>query len=285
MTTYLTKVWSFGVPAEPLTFGADGWRRRAREQLKPGDLVVLVGTKAHPTAEADRGLLLGIKEPTTEPVRSLDFDVETRPEYFDENKQYRLPFGLLIRRAWRLIDRPSLEEMSDRAFAMDSVSGLVELTDDEAAKVAKLRREEVPVLEPSVRARGRIEGFEAGRRMIAPPPTTMRRGIMHLRSAPAYTYAMQIVGPSRPCFKIGWAFDFKLRARQFNQAAMPEIGGLRYRPSLNHLWDTARQAYGMEQRLLDHFRAHRHSANHEILHDVIYKTLEAVWIEFVRRPR
>jgi hypothetical protein len=48
---------------------------------------------------------------------------------------------------------------------------------------------------------------------------------MHLRRAPAYTYLMAIEGTERTAFKIGWAFDYRIRQQQFNQAALPEIGG------------------------------------------------------------
>lgn len=79
---------------------------------------------------------------------------------------------------------------------------------------------------------------------------------------------MEVVGAARPSFKIGWAFDVKVRARQFNQAAMPPIGGLRYEPRLSQEWGTAREAYRVERKLLERFKAKRHPENHEILYDV-----------------
>ena len=53
--TFMTKVWDFGAPVGPLQFSSEGWRRNAREVLRPGDIVVLVGTKGEETAEDDRG--------------------------------------------------------------------------------------------------------------------------------------------------------------------------------------------------------------------------------------
>lgn len=285
MTVYMTKVWGFQEPVGPLQFSLEGWRVRAREVLRPGDLVVLVGTKGEPTAEAERGLLLGLMEPTTEPVMSMDFEMQTRPQDYDEEQKYRWPFGLLNRRAWRLIDRPPLEEVSNRHFNMDSALGLVELTDEEASRILVLRREEASLLEPVVRARARIDGSAAARKRASPPPTTTRRGVMHMRRAPAYTYAMEVVGASLPSFKIGWAFDYGLRARQFNQAAMPEIGGLKYKPVLFHLWDTAQDAYRMEQKMLAGFGHKRHAANHEIVHGVTYDELQAAWLGYVKPQR
>jgi hypothetical protein len=221
-------------------------------------------------------------EPSKEPVMSLDFDVRRAPHDFDDEGNYRWPFGLLNRRAWIFEDRPRLKEISERSFSMDSALGIVPLTDDEGEKVLVLRRREVELLVP-VRARARVEGAEAARRRAAPPPTTTRAGVMHMRRAPAYTYCMEVEGAERPAFKIGWAFDFKIRERQFNQSALPQIGGLRYRTKLNHLWDTAQEAFAMEQALLSHFDAERHPANREIVFGVTYADVERAWIDDLAR--
>lgn len=283
MTVYLTKVWGFSEPVGPLQFSTEGWRDRARRSLRPGDLVVLVGTKGPPTDEDERGRLLGIMEPTTEPVLSLDFDLPTRPEHFDESANYKWPYGLLNRNAWRLLDRPLLEDISDRSFNMDAVLGLVELTSMEADRILALGRTEAPLLAPTVRARARIDGLDAVRRRSAPPPTTERRGVMHMRRAPAFTYALRLNGASAIAFKIGWAFDYKQRTRQFNTASMPHLGGISYIPVLNQLWDTARQAFAMEQALFRHFDERRHPHNGEIIFGVTENELQSIWIDFIRR--
>jgi hypothetical protein len=155
----------------------------------PGAVVLLVGTKGPQVDEQDKGRLLGVMEPTLKPVMSLDFDMKTRPQDFDENGNYKWPYGLLNHRAWRLLDRPLLDEISDRDFHMDSALGLVEMTPDEEAKVRALRWEPIELLK-SARAEARIENPDAARRRGAPPPSTMRAGIMHMRTAKAYTYAM-----------------------------------------------------------------------------------------------
>ena len=282
MTIYLTKVWSFSEPVGPLQFSTEGWRERARhEQLKPGDLVILVGTKNERTVEADRGLILGMMEPTIEPVFSLDFNLPTRLVDFDEQNNYKWPYGLLNHRAWRMIDRKPLEFISDRNFYMDSAQGLVPLTDAEAAKVMELRKEPAQLLEPTIRARARIEGSPRTRKMFSPPPTTMRRGIMHMRRASAFTYAMKVEGACSMAFKVGWAFDYKMREDHFNHAAMPELGGLNYKTVFSQPWDTAKAAYGIEQRLLKYFKPFRHPSNHEIIHGITYDALQAAWVQSV----
>ena len=284
MTVFMTKVWGFGEPAGPLRFGLRGFRDRACEELQEGDLVVLVGTTGDQTAEKERGRLLGLMEPTTNPVLSLDFDVRKAAHDFDEDGNYRWPFALLNRRAWMLIDRPLLGDVSDRTFGMNSAQGLVPLTESEGNRVLSLRKREVKLLEPSVNANARIHGVQEARRRGAPPPTTTRRGVMHMRRAPAFTYAMEIEGAEVLSFKIGWAFDFHARARAFNHASMPEIGGLFYKPVLSRLWDTAMDAFRMEQRVLTQFDENRIAANHEIIQGVDRNDLEQAWIR-LSQPR
>ncbi len=104
---------------------------------------------------------------------------------------------------------------------------------------------------------------------------------MHLRSASAYTYVMKIQGPTHVGYKIGWAFDFALRARQFNQSALPSLGGLEYRPELYELWSTARRAFWMEQELLKHFDKARHRFNHEVITNISQNELVSVWARLV----
>jgi hypothetical protein len=284
MAMYMTKVWGFSSPSGPLQFGINARCETARQILQPGDVVILVGTKAVPTSPEHRGRILGMMEPTTEVVSSLDFDLQTRREDFDEAGRYLWPYALLIRKAWEF-ERPYslLEELSSRKFNMDAASGIVPLTNDEASRIAVLPRREIPILTP-VRALGRIEGQEKARRRGAPPPTTTRRGVMHMRRAPAYTYAMAIRGARSESFKIGWAFDYRSRQRGFNLASMPQLGGLRYETRFEHLWDTAQQAFNMEQRLLRQFASTQHPSNREII-QITEKALEAAWIEYLAKMR
>ena len=223
-------------------------------------------------------------EPTKEPVLSRDFDLVTIADDFNEAGEYRWPYALLNRRAWQMLDRPSLEEISSRQFSMAAASGIVRLTDEEAERILKLRRKEVALL-TSLRIEVRLKGEEVARRRGAPPPTTTRTGIMHLRRAPAYTYAMQIDGALRSTFKIGWTFDHGARARHFNLYSLPKVGGLFYHVRLTELWDTARQAFRMEQDLLSSFDAKRHTSNREVIYDVPFTDLDTAWRAAVQKLR
>jgi hypothetical protein len=107
---------------------------------------------------------------------------------------------------------------------------------------------------------------------------------MHMRRAPAYTYAMVIRGAGAASFKLGWAFDYRARQRTFNLAALPELGGVRYETRLQHLWDTAEQAFKMEQDLLRQFVAVQHPTNREVV-QIEESALQAAWISYLMKAR
>jgi hypothetical protein len=282
MTMYMTKVWGFGEPCGPLQFSLAGWRKRARETLRDGDLVVLVGTKGDETLAEEKGRLLGIMEPTTEPAMSLDFDVRKADWDFDEEGNYKWPYALLNKRAWILEERPLLSEIANRRFNMDAAQGIVGLTDEEIGRIEGLQTREIDLL-PTIRGTARLEGHAVARKRAAPPPSTTRTGVMHMRRAPAFTYCMALEGADADAHKVGWAFDYHLRSRQFNQASMPQIGGILYQPRLNHLWATARQAFKMEQALFDKFSNRLHTSNREVIVGVPYREIEAAWVKVVSR--
>jgi len=280
-TVYLTKVWGFSAPVGPLQFATNGWRKNALSKLHSGDLVVLVGTNGPETKKEEKGRLLGIMQPTSEPVMSLDFDVRKNQSDFVEG-EYKWPFGLMNLKAWVLIDRPKLNEIFDRKFNMDSAQGIVELTALEARLVLSLSKESTPLLEPTANAQSRMERKYGAKSKGAPPPTTKRNGVMHMRRAPAFTYAMEIKGAATNAYKIGWAFDYKKRAQQFNHASMPELGGLKYKPVHFHKWNTAKKAFQMEQKILNSLSTKRNHTNNEIVVGLSALDLEKIWISATR---
>ena len=89
---------------------------------------------------------------------------------------------------------------------------------------------------------------------------------------------MRLEGAAVPAFKIGWAFDWKQREQQFNQVAMPLVGGLRYRTVFHEIWETAFDAFRMEQSLLRLFGAARHPQNREIVSPLTDNDLLAGWM-------
>lgn len=279
MPTYMKKVWGFTEPAGPLAFGMSTYRDAAQAKLKEGDWVVLVATMGDEPKEKNRGRVLAILEMTREPVSTLDFPVKKELRDVDESGNYRWPFALHVRRAWRTLDRPRLAEISQRAFHINAAAGIVDLTEEEAAKIRSLRREEVPLLEPSAAAAKKLGSSKL--KKISPPPAEAVRYVMKMRHAPAYTYVFRVELPGQAAFKIGWTFDFERRMRLFNQASLPSLGGLNYSGHRHHLWGSAKQAYQMEQKLLKLFDSKRHSHNHEIVTGVSEQELEEAWMKLL----
>ncbi|MFK4874965.1 hypothetical protein [Novosphingobium sp. ZW T3_23] len=92
---------------------------------------------------------------------------------------------------------------------------------------------------------------------------------------------MQIEGAKQSVIKIGWAFDWLQRERTFNHAAMPAIGGLRYKTKLHQLFNTARDAFRMEQWLLRRFSNRRHANNIEIVTPLTLTELQSARTDYL----
>jgi hypothetical protein len=276
MTMFMTKVWRWNVPVGPLQFGLEGNRTSAEEMLTkhPDALVLLVATKGENTAEADKGRLLGLIRPTLDRVRMNDFDLHVTPEDYDENGRYKWPFGLHAAEAWTLENAPLLDEISSRTFRTDAAVRLVELTAEEEARVLALPRTSVSVLQRRDHATG--HGGGTGKQG-APAPSNKRVRIMHMRMEAAETYAMRIGEPGRNVYKIGWAVNPRTRERQFNQASMPALQGIRYQLVIRERWGRARDAFRMEQEILRRFQGRRHRDNQEIVVRVTESELLSVW--------
>lgn len=275
---YLTKTWGFDEPCGPLQFSEQGYREGARAKLQPGDLVVIAGTQGEPTLPSEQGRVLGLMQPTTEPVMTLDYDVTTDANSHDNEGNYKWPFALHNERAWVYDDRPLLKDLIDRKLPYHSATTIVELTAEEEARFAALRKREIALL-PSFKRTLRTEGKEAARRGGWPPATTRRTGIMHVRKAPASTYCFELRGAREPAFKIGWAFDAKQRGKGFNHASLPSLGGLEYVPVYEEPWPTARQAFRMEHALLKKLQRYRSAKNIEVVVGIQKKELVREWTD------
>ncbi|MBS0521052.1 MAG: hypothetical protein JSR90_20285, partial [Proteobacteria bacterium] len=228
--------------------------------------------------------LLGLMQVAPEPVSSLDFYdlADIRPVDRDANGNYRWPFGLRVLRAWKFDGDNYLRDFADRRFGRQGVIGITELTSQETSRIMRLSHHEIGV-RGALQNPARENGRRVGR--SGPPPSTTRTGVMHLRWAEAFTYAMMIEGASKLVFKIGWAFDINLRERQFNRASLPELGGLKYKVVLSQKWRTAKQAFRMEQRLLRQLSELRDAQNSEVVGPLTMHELQSIWGDYVLRAR
>ena len=72
MRLFLTKVWGWDVPVGPIQFSTSGWRDNALRQLKTATGWCWWAPWATRPRKM-KGGLLGVMEPSREPVMSLDF--------------------------------------------------------------------------------------------------------------------------------------------------------------------------------------------------------------------
>jgi hypothetical protein len=287
MMMFVSKVWGFDNPCGPLVFGIAGWRDNAIRQLRRGDRVILVGTKGEETVEADRNRVLGMMEPSTTPVASSDFPYPNPDDkrLFRDDGSYRWPYGVLNYRAWEFSPGLFLDDVAPRpgnSFGSAAAAGIVPLTADEEARVLAHPFTEIPLLN-SISADRKLFGDEATKRRTAPPPAQgVRRGTMHMRREPAFVYWFRLEAANTVAGqKIGWAFDWRQRVRQFNSVSLSPLGGLLYKPYKTQLFGTAREAFGVEQAILTSFNSRRHPGNPEVLACVTTSEIDDVWQRFV----
>jgi hypothetical protein len=138
-----------------------------------------------------------------------------------------------------------------------------------------------PVRSPSANQKHHAQ--EEARRRNAPPPTEgARRGIMQMRRGDAYVYWFRLVINGKIVgHKIGWAFDWRQRLRQFNSVSLLALGGLEYKVKTFQKFDTARLAFRVEQTLLRKFDELRHPSNREVLTRVNTEKIKEVWDSLV----
>jgi hypothetical protein len=276
MTMYVSKVTGFDNPCGPLVFSKLGLRDTAVKKLRPGDRVIFVGTKGVGTPAPDRNRVLGMMEPSIQPVDSKDYAIQNPG---------RWPYGLSNHRAWEFSSRPPLlldkvaPDPSNQRFGSAAGAGIVgPLYPEEEAQVLAHHFYEIPLLEP-ISADREVFDEQAIRRRGAPVPAEgVRRGIMHMRRAPAFVYWFRLeVGDRVVGHKIGWAFDWRQRLRQFNSVSLNALGGLRYKSFMDQQFNSAREAFRIEQQILEDFDGYRHPSNREVLTGIKTPQIDEVW--------
>ncbi|WP_156800938.1 hypothetical protein [Oceaniovalibus guishaninsula] len=142
---YWTKVW--GGPGEPATeallFSKKGARDSALKKVRRGDIVVYLTSDA---AEADsmlRGRVCGAVEIAGAPVLAEDLDLPGRARDVDFNDRgdFRWPFGITIRRSWRVMDKEANDALipGHRKLGLQGAATIHEMQPDEIARFQGLR--------------------------------------------------------------------------------------------------------------------------------------------------
>jgi hypothetical protein len=283
MTMFISKVWGFDNPCGPLIFSTPGWRENAVQKLRPGDRVILVGTMGEETPPPDKNRVLGMMEPSTTRVATSDFPLPNPDDkrLWKEDGTFRWPYGLLNYRAWEFAPGLFLSAVAPRGgnpFGSAAASGIVSLTAEEEARVLAHPFHQIPLL-TSFSADQKLYGEQEAKRRGAPVPTPgVRASVMHMRNAHADVYWFRLsVNGKVAGHKIGWAFDWRQRLRQFNAVSLHTLGGLHYKVYKTQLLGTARQAFYIEQELFRIFDANRHPGNREVLTGISTEKIELAW--------
>jgi len=254
MRIFAKRFYGFDPISRPVVaFGKEGSRDALITASSPGDLIVYVGTQGEPTAESERGRLLGIAEfaRIAVDVRDLIDPATLRPFDVNADGSPAWPKGLPILRAWRFREpRLKLIDVLREQLTFEATVRAVELDEADARAVLALPREEIAVpAHPVIERLNRLnEALGYGRPTTGPIPTDWEGTVSRSVGSEAWTYAMRFGG--RNIWKVGYAQDTAVRQAELNLHVPHEELGERWELRLRHRWPDPVQAYGMEQRVL-----------------------------------
>ena len=252
MTMYASYFFGFRPELYPIiTFSKAGNRDALLRQVKPGEVIIYVGTLGEPTPDEQRGMVLGAAEIGVKSVRTEDVvDLSSVPASDYENGLHRWPEAIPMLRAWRFEPpQPAREFLKDRLRADAQVRAVPLSARDEAA-VRALNWVEVALPEQAEHRRQRrlsraLAGAKSRPGPVARPGTsTVTRTVC----ASAWTYAMRF--GNAPIWKIGRTSDLENRLEAVNKHVPVELLDDEWRIVLTHAWLTAEEAQAMEQRVL-----------------------------------
>ena len=252
-----TRFWGFSPQDEPfVAFKYEGTRDRIIKTTRPGDMIVVLGTKTENTSAEDQGRLLGLVEFAQTSVFADDLvsDVTRSKTELFENSSFKWPYALPALRSWRFPIKPKIEDVIGRQLSMAAITDVDELSETEAHTILALERDEVslPDTRAIIRARrlGRNEAHSnhdgLNHDPIIPPSEWSRT--VSRTDGPTHTYVFRYGDSS--VWKIGISKDIRVRQTALNFSNPEEITGKSWQPVYNQLFPTGSLAFEMEQTIL-----------------------------------
>lgn len=289
MKVFLTKVWGFNPEEYPvLGFSSEGGRRKYLRESRPGDWIVLAGTRGAPTPPEQRGRLLGRVQLGTqeldveEVLRSLGTDIPT--DHYLRGGRYRWPFGLPLVEAERYTGLPDLAEVcgsylpgtqwASYAIDVDNALGSEVLHRIEALSTEPAHILDVPAINIQ-RERQRILARNRRQGPTGPGPSDRRIG-SDRNPGEASAYMLRLEGGRDSVFKIGFSGDVMSRLETFNKALLPSITGFSWRLVETLAFESEEQAYQFEQEVHRHLQKFRADSELEI-YLIDQQEIEAAW--------
>lgn len=290
---FLTKVWGFNPESYPtLGFSSEGGRNKFLKESKPGDWVIVAGTRAAPTEEKDRGRLLGKIQlgnqqvDVEEVLRSIG--TATRPEDYHDDGTYRWPFGLPMLQAYRFVDPPDLKKLfgsylSGTEWAAYALEVGEKLGTEAVVKINALQVEPVQIAEAPaiVRQRERQRSFILAGGATGPGPSTSRSG-SEREAGVASAYLLELQGGQKRVYKVGYSGDVGGRIMSLNKGLISSVTGYVWKPLLTQPFTSEKQAYEFEQILHKRLRQSLVEGEQEI-YSINRKDIEAAWSDILFR--
>lgn len=254
MRVFAKRFYAFDPATRPVVaFDIEGNRNALITASSPGDLIVFVGTQGEPTAEHERGRLLGLAEFAWVAVDTADLtDPATlRPMDLNPDGSLAWPKGLPIVRAWRFPEpRFKLIDILKQQLTFEATVRAVLLDDNETRAVLALPRQEVWLSESAVQSRLLSLNADgaAGRPTTGPVPGDWTGMVSRDAGQEAWTYAFRF--GRRALWKVGHAQDVTERLAQVNEHVPSEELSEQWSVVMRQRWPNSQQAYGMEQHVL-----------------------------------
>lgn len=254
MKFFAKRVYGFDPTRWPtISFSLAANRDLLLQQSEIGDYIVFVGTQDDPTAEEDRGRILGSARIGRTPVNTLDLIAapDEKPRYdFNDDGSFRWPYAVAMTKAWAFPAKPRLLDVIARQLPMNAISQAVLLNDEDSSAIQALVGVEIEI--PNSATIERLRTLEAaltrGQPTTGVPPVAWSRTVTHTIGNASVTYVMRY--GNTDCWKIGHATNERLRLAEVNKHIPIEITGTNWNLCLIQRWQNEEQAYAMEQRLL-----------------------------------
>lgn len=253
-----TRFWGFDPTTNPFAgFTHEGSRSNLIKKARPGDLIAVVGTTSEPTAEEDRGKLLGLIEFQRTAMQAEDLIPAGAqlPDRLFENGRFKWPYAVPAVRAWRFDPPRSIRDVINRQLTMAATTSVDRLSDEEAEAVLALSVVEIEL--PPSRAQLRDERLNPTFRPKLsigasgqPGPAPSEWSAVTSRcDGPTVTYLMQF--GEEPVWKIGISQNPAQRRDSLNFSVPSEVlDGRCWKLVMTHTWPNGLAAYAMEQAIL-----------------------------------
>jgi hypothetical protein len=285
MQIFGTRFWGFGPAEYPFAgFTYPGSRDSLIARSRPGDLLLILGTKGEETAKEDRGQLLGLIEFERTAAFADDFilDGQIPANLLDENGKFRWPYAVPAIRAWEFTPPRDIWSVLRRQLTMAATTSVDQLTPEEVELVLALPKAEISL--PPSRARTRADRVAANRIVQldknapgqpGPAPAEWSALVAH-EDGPTATYVMRF--GKRNVWKIGISKNPKQRLNALNFSVPVEVLSEEWALHVVQKWENGMLAYEMEQALLRKLAPHCTKCERVSCDQ---KTIEGAWNAYV----